>query len=313
MPSSIVCGVDHSDPARQALRFADQLCERLGLQLILAHATSAPMPISSRAYGAATYEPNGYQAALDAGASFLEELAASEELADVRLRCELGSATHCLLQIADEEEAELIVVGSRRRGSLRAALLGSVSSTVATSAACPVVVVPTHPTRRGREERLGTIVCAVDDSDAARQALRVAGVLTSWLGARLVLAHVAADPNVPGVSAAAGAADELRRVEIEEGEELLAELAAAEQIGSSFERRVAFGTQGGTIADLAEEEDATLVVVGSRGHGPFRSALLGSTSSELIGSSPCPVVVVPPAVANARLDTTARQRGSVSW
>jgi len=95
MSNSIVCGVDQSEHAKQAVRFADRLRERLGLQLILAHATSVPMPISSRAgaLGVAMYQPQRYEAALDAGASFLEELAVSEELDDVRLRCEVGIGT----------------------------------------------------------------------------------------------------------------------------------------------------------------------------------------------------------------------------
>ena len=36
-----------------------------------------------------------------------------------------------------------------------------------------------------------------------------------------------------------------------------------------------------------------LLVVGSRGYGPLRRVLLGSVSSELMHSAPCPVMVVP--------------------
>lgn len=315
MPSSIVCGVDQSEGAKQALRLAAQLRDRLGLQLVLAHATPVPVPIPARAgiHGAAAYEPYAHETAQGAGINFLEDLIASEGLDEVRVRCEPGSAADSLLRIADEEQAELIVVGTRGRGRLRAALLGSVSLAVATSAPCPVVVVPADSPNLDGDETLATIVCGVDDSDGAREALRVADTLTTWLRARLVLAHVAATPHVPGTSAVVGAADELRRIEIEEGEELLAELAAAEQMGSSVERRVAFGTPGGALADIAEEEGAGLVVVGSRGRGAFRSALLGSVSAELIGSSPCPVVVVPPGVAAARGAPAAGRLGRERW
>lgn len=48
------------------------------------------------------------------------------------------------------------------------------------------------------------------------------------------------------------------------------------------------------LADLADEEDAGLIVVGSRDRGAFRAAFLGSVSTSLIGVARCPGLVVPP-------------------
>ena len=47
-------------------------------------------------------------------------------------------------------------------------------------------------------------------------------------------------------------------------------------------------------ADLADVEDAAFIVVGSRGRGAFKAAILGSVSRDLIGIARCPVLVVPP-------------------
>ena len=49
------------------------------------------------------------------------------------------------------------------------------------------------------------------------------------------------------------------------------------------------------LADLADEEGAELIVVGSRGRGAFKSAFLGSVSNALLGVARCPVLIVPPA------------------
>jgi nucleotide-binding universal stress UspA family protein len=46
------------------------------------------------------------------------------------------------------------------------------------------------------------------------------------------------------------------------------------------------------IALIAESENADLLVVGARGRGPVRAALLGSTSSYAIHHSQCPVAVI---------------------
>ena len=48
------------------------------------------------------------------------------------------------------------------------------------------------------------------------------------------------------------------------------------------------------LADLADEEGAYLIVVGSRGGGAFKRAFLGSVSSDVIGLARRPVLVVPP-------------------
>jgi nucleotide-binding universal stress UspA family protein len=48
------------------------------------------------------------------------------------------------------------------------------------------------------------------------------------------------------------------------------------------------------IADTAQEEEADLVVMGTRGHGPVAGLLLGSVTLRLLHIAPCPVMAVPP-------------------
>ena len=60
--------------------------------------------------------------------------------------------------------------------------------------------------------------------------------------------------------------------------------------------RVVFGVPAEQLAEIADQEQAELIVVGSRGRGSFKAAFLGSVSHEIIGLAPCPVLVVPPDV-----------------
>ncbi len=64
--------------------------------------------------------------------------------------------------------------------------------------------------------------------------------------------------------------------------------ALAEGIVTADERSVAT-----TLAHLAEERGAALVVVGARGHSRVERFFLGSTSQAILQHSPCPVLVVP--------------------
>jgi nucleotide-binding universal stress UspA family protein len=69
-------------------------------------------------------------------------LAKEEGLDDVEFRASIGDAADIVTGVARELEAAFVVIGSHGRRGLRSAVLGSVSHAVATSAPCPVVIVP---------------------------------------------------------------------------------------------------------------------------------------------------------------------------
>lgn len=149
MSTSIVCGLDGSDESAAALAVAAGLAERLEARLILAHVVEPVQRLSSRASGIgglAAADPVSVQEEIDvqeeAGASLLERAAETSGVADAGFRVEVGLPAERLAEIADEEEAELIVVGSRGRGAFKAAFLGSVSTSLVGIARCPVLIVP---------------------------------------------------------------------------------------------------------------------------------------------------------------------------
>jgi nucleotide-binding universal stress UspA family protein len=127
----------------------------------------------------------------------------------------------------------------------------------------------------------------------AKAALRVAAELSEQLGLRLVVAYVAqAAVFASGVrpDPVVAPADE---EELHTGEVLLARIVIDQGVVDSEQRSLCgFPAEG--LADLADEEDAAFIVVGSRGRGAFRAAFLGSVSRNLIGVARCPVLVVPP-------------------
>jgi nucleotide-binding universal stress UspA family protein len=129
MPETIVCGVDRSDAAEAVADTARWLANRLQARLVLMHVAEEPMAEA-------------------------EELVAS-----IRVRLRLGarddvrlvegSPQERLLAAADQDDADRLVVGSRGRGTIRSAVFGSVSRSLATNAPCPVVVVPPKVGGRG--------------------------------------------------------------------------------------------------------------------------------------------------------------------
>jgi nucleotide-binding universal stress UspA family protein len=145
-----------------------------------------------------------------------------------------------------------------------------------------------------------SIVCGVDGSSDSQAALRVAARLADQLQFGLVVAHVAAPTSVPSSAAApfggmAGRSAVMEEVQSQEEatERLLEEVVAATGLVGA-ERRAGVGVPAERLADIADEEDAELIVVGSRGRGAFKAAFLGSVSNSLVGISRCPVLIVPP-------------------
>lgn len=168
MTRSILCGVDGSTDARLALRAAAQLSAQLDARLVVAHVVQ--VLVQSPRLGPATIVPLG--AELDAGKNLLEHVLEEEGLADVDRKVVYGFPADRLADLADEEDVELIVVGSRGRGAFKSAFLGSVSTDLIGVARCPVLVVPPGavpgPGSRERGDGRGLR----DDHDRARGAPR---------------------------------------------------------------------------------------------------------------------------------------------
>lgn len=143
-----------------------------------------------------------------------------------------------------------------------------------------------------------SVVAGVDGSDGARVALRVANRLADELGHRLVVVHVVQpQPTTTGFGPTASQLEHLPLdTLLASGEALVDRILDEEQLGE-VERRVVFGFAADRLADLADDEDAELIVVGSRGRRGFKAAWLGSVSADLIAVARRPVLVVPPAVA----------------
>src|SRR5512144_2846400 len=102
---------------------------------------------------------------------------------------------------------------------------------------------------------MGTIVCAVDDSPEAEEALRVAVRLSDDTGLRLVVAHV--EERAPSGSRHPAAE--------QRGGQLLDRLLARQGLDGNADKRIEVGERANALARVAAEEAASVIVVGSRG------------------------------------------------
>lgn len=316
---TVVCGVNDPRAERELVAFAAHLVGRIGGRLVLVHVQPTPLLALEPQIAYAARAPDPGRGLREAARS-LARLAADVGIAPTtKVHVGFGDLEERLLATAQREDAALILIGSRTAPRL------------IEHARCPVIVLP--PSRAPRAAAVGadwgrepmaavpaggdavvmtsskggdvtgsSIVCGVDGSPGARPALRLAAQLSRQLGARLVVAHVV-QPQVatPGLGPTAR---QLTGIPLDalvaSGEALVDHVLDEEQLADA-ERRVEVGFPADRLADIADDEAAALIIVGSRGRGAFKAALLGSVSADVIGVARCPVLVVPPAAAAAEL------------
>lgn len=300
-PLGVLVGFDGSANAIAALRWAAREAHFRGLPLTVMSSYTIPPAVSG--YLESFRDSGGQTLARDATEKTLN--VAREQLAghsgEVTYRLEHGDAAGVMVDLSGS--AELCVVGSRGRGGFTGRILGSVAAALPSHAHSPTVVVP-QTDDSSVDEGAETInaadtrpvVVGIDGSPQSRRASVEAGktAISHGTGLKLVMALpplTTAAMWYPELAAREQAivqtrVDDLNRdLDVEVGwvQSQFPELSVTGSVEEGFPVNV-MQEMGGK---------AQLTVVGSRGLGGVRSALLGSVSRELLHHATAPVMVVP--------------------
>jgi nucleotide-binding universal stress UspA family protein len=286
MAGLITVGVDGSEHGREAFHFALAEAALRGARLRVVNAWSIP-PLTAGGIGMIP----AYDLLRDELAEAAEQTIEDEFVhvggagLEVERRVVQGDAAGALVKAA--ADAELLVVGSRGRGGVTGALLGSVSRACLHHAPCPVAVV--HRMVIAEPPR---IVVGVDGSPGAQAALAWA---CTEARLRVGTVHMVCAFQEPlglasGAISSAEAIVELRSALAADAERILEEARASapDDVEVTGEAVLAPPAQ----ALVASAGDGDLLVVGSRGRGGFRSLLLGSVSQHCASHTRGVAVVV---------------------
>ncbi|MGO9319501.1 MAG: universal stress protein [Solirubrobacteraceae bacterium] len=187
-----------------------------------------------------------------------------------------------LHQQADQLGTDLLVVGSCSRGPLGRAMLGDDTRAALNGACCAVAVAPLG--YAGHPAPFATVGVAYNGSPESIAALALARELAAPTRARIRALEVVSIPSV----AYAGIVPPALGESIDA---MLQQASGRMEALDDVEGHAVYGLAGEELAKLGDEVD--ILITGSRGYGPVRRLVLGSTSGYLQRHARCPLLVLP--------------------
>ena len=283
----LVCS-DGSPRALDAARTGANLAQRLGLPLALLNVFTPRFMagVSLSGMGDKPAERLHDAAVRAVAAPVFEALGAIPQYLQGR-----GHPVATIIEVAQREQCDLIVLGARGQSGLETFLLGSVSEGVLRHASCSVLIVPNSP-EAGKKRDFKHLLLASDGSASARKATEIAVELARAFRASLTVLNVYEGPG-PLVEIA----DAFTEIYPQEQEQQTLHIIkksmedAAATAGIACALREEKGHAAETILRVATEEKPDMILVGHRGLGGFQALLLGSVSSRVAQRSQCPVLV----------------------
>jgi nucleotide-binding universal stress UspA family protein len=207
-----------------------------------------------------------------------------------------SSPARALTEVAEAEQADLVVIGSSRRSPSGRIWLERTAGRLLQGAPCAVAVAPADVRETDTFHHIGI---AYDGSPEATGALAAGYELAARTGAAVTVLYA-----LPALSA--NEPDTMRaRCEAEQMLDAAAEAAPA---GVNPRTVVLHGPAGHVIRDACDGI-VDLLITGSRGYGPLQRALLGSVAEALMEGATFPVLVLPRTSATAAAGRTPAHAG----
>lgn len=283
MFENVLVGVDGASNGRDAIALASRLAGPDG-KLTLAHVHAGEThPLHAITPGLLAEEQ-------DASLKLLER-----ERADAGVEAELASVVAAapgagLHHRAEEQGADLLVVGSCSHGAFGRAMLGDDTRAALNGAPCAVAIAA-----RGYAGRAGNPISKVgvayNGSPESERALATARDVAQPTGAQLEALEVVSIPSYAFTGLMSPAIGDSIDLMLTEANARMGQLPGVAG-------RAVYGLPGEELAAFGEDLD--LLVVGSRSYGPVKRLVLGSTSDYLERHARCSLLVLPrPAEAGA--------------
>lgn len=290
----VLCAIDLSDQSVQLVRCAAAIEPPAGGSLTVLHVVPTFDAVETHSGGWFDPVKVVYAPPREEVLACVQQVVAAAGLATEHVRCvvEAGEPAKTIIGQAQGVRADVIALGTREADGFDRPRLGPVAEDVLRHSECDVLTVPPR-TPSGARPGDSVIVCGVDSSAHARHAVRKTFELADTLHAGVVLVHVVewlaelepsddVDFNIADIRARL-VYNAQRRLDV-----LVDDEAPA---AGRVRTRVVIGRPHRELLRIADEEHASLIVVGKHADGVPLS-FGGSTVEHIVRSAPCPVLTI---------------------
>lgn len=297
----ILSPTDFSDVSRYALDHAAALARWYGSRLTLLYVhpavtVAALTPGAPMLPGAILSPEDGVQIRHN-----LEEFARAEIGSGLPLECVFreGDPAATIVEMAAEEDVDLVVLGTHGRSGFERLAMGSVAEKVLRRAACPVLTVPPRagdvvpvPSTLFRR-----VLCAVDLSASSLRALDYAMSIAQEAGGELTVVHaLELLPEDVGLESSwatrRSVAEHIASTRDERQAQLEAAIPAAVRDYCQVNLVMTSGKPYRDVLREAESRQSDLIVLGVHGRNPLDLLFFGSTTQQVVRRARCPVLTV---------------------
>jgi nucleotide-binding universal stress UspA family protein len=208
---------------------------------------------------------------------------AKKERVLIKTVCEEGEIYERIVDLADAENSDLIVMGRKGTAGLQRTLVGSVTARVIGHSQRDVLVVP-NDTSIGWK----SILFATDGSKFSEAATDKAIDFAKSYGSELDVITVV-DVTEEFMARAPGALEDL----VKKAKSMVEDVKKkADSKGIKAESIVREGDAYKAIINIAKKQKVNAIIMGSHGRTGLKRLLMGSVTERVIGHAPCPVLVV---------------------
>lgn len=291
-PTRILVGYTPGDRGDDALVLASLFAKATGAPLTVAHVYPPPWP----AHGPGRVDAEWVaflkgqaKDALARAVERLDELSIPRSAVTGRDHPHRGSGRG-LAEVAAEDRADLIVIGSAPRGRRGRIAVGSTADQLLHGSPVPVALAPRGfvADAPGRFERM---TIAYRHRRGGEGQLRAAAGFAAALGVPVRLVTLVLSP--PGLAARFRAAGRALEQQVAQADEDLRAAAGLLGDGTGVERLTSVGTSVDKALGAVAMPPGEVLACQSGHGGPLRKVFLGESSGKIVRAAPCPVLMLP--------------------
>jgi len=276
-PRLILVPTDFSEPAAHALRFASRLAERFGAKIRLMYADYFVPPVDFSASAAVEYALTSDEAADEAKKQLIRLAEQSlPKSVDFETRVVIDSPIPAIVDEARNCGADLIVMGTHGRTGFRRLIVGSVTESVMRIVNIPMIAISPTTDDRRMTATLPRIVCAVDYSAEAREALRFAASVADATSRVIIVSNF--DTENPQ-----DAADEIVRMQ---------QWTPPELVDRCQYKLLPADHPAEQVVEFAKLVFADVIAVGSAHDRSTSEMMRGTLAERIIERADCPVLAI---------------------